>query len=591
MNLIPILDRLLLAKDPASPGLFAPDERDLLICICISPRLRHLLRTIRPGLGDATFRSFDEGIRDARFLPIHTIQAPHFTPVHDPHRLATLAGRFGGHGTQLQVNINPDDHSASHHDVAYYGSMAAVWHYIRSWVHPLLGRQLAHRPAGCGAYQNHIFHAFDRIMTSFTAVGLHAHQDLLPINSHFPQLHSRLDDGRLSPATVPLGGAPRLDFDDSFDSPSFIFDLDSFDSACHPHAHRAASAVVESLAFLSLYDDLHTTPTGRARLLDGSNSRGPFSWLRRLPIPTLDACETPFFAFTNPEHFPIALALDLLLPPPTQGRGLITACSACATVAHPGGKPLAGPGDRHFVACPHGLKLHSTAHDPTVQALVPFLDAILGSSRVTAERGGLGGQRAVDQWMQGAGAAVDHAPDIILRDFDKAGTYLLIDIKTLDAAGPSHIAANHTDRARLAAHLATATHSRRHQYGILPPNMRLVILAVSTCGAINPEGHTFISSLAQRMDNSIPPVLLHQASWATPKLGPMIRMALGFAVRRGLAAAVHRWWRHVPSPPSPMLVLLPPPLPPPPPPPPPRRFQLDDDLTDEVELLSDSDES
>ena len=168
---------------------------------------------------------------------------------------------------------------------------------------------------------------------------------------------------------------------------------------------------------------------------------------------------------------------------------------------------------------------------------------------------------------------------------------MLIDIKTLDAAGPSHIAANHTDRARLAAHLAIATHSRRHQYGILPPNMRLVILAVSTCGAINPEGHTFISSLAQRMDNSIPPVLLHQASWATPKLGPMIRMALGFAVRRGLAAAVHRWWRHVPSPPSPLFVLLPPPLPPPPPPPPPRCFQIDDDLTDEVELLSDSDES
>ena len=24
-------------------------------------------------------------------------------------------------------------------------------------------------------------------------------------------------------------------------------------------------------------------------------------------------------------------------------------------------------------------------------------------------------------------------------------------------------------------------------------------------------------------------------------------MALGFAVRRGLATAVHRWWRHVPS--------------------------------------------
>ena len=49
------------------------------------------------------------------------------------------------------------------------------------------------------------------------------------------------------------------------------------------------------------------------------------------------------------------------------------------------------------------------------------------------------------------------------------------------------------------------------------------------------------------------------------------------------------------APPSPMVVLLPPPLPlplpPPPPPQPPRRPQLDDDLSDEVERLSDSDES
>ena len=87
---------------------------------------------------------------------------------------------------------------------------------------------------------------------------------------------------------------------------------------------------------------------------------------------------------------------------------------------------------------PHGLRLHATApHDLTVQTLVPFLDAILGASRVTAERGGLGGQRAVDQWMQGAGAGACHAPNIIHRDYDKAGTHLLIDIKTLDA-GPTN---------------------------------------------------------------------------------------------------------------------------------------------------------
>ena len=244
------------------------------------------------------------------------------------------------------------------------------------------------------------------------------------------------------------------------------------------------------------------------------------------------------------------------------------------------------------------MRLHTTCHDPAVQALIPFLDATLGASRVTAERGGHGGQRAVDQWMQYN--PISHAPDIILHDYDGPNSFVLIDIKTLDAAAPSHIAAHHTDRARLPAHLAIAANSRRHQYGDIAPNMRLVIIAISTCGAINSEGIDFISHLARRTDNSIPLALLDQASWAAPRLAPMIRMALGFAVRRGLAAAVYHWWRRShafvqrpPAPPSPIVALLPPPLPPPPPPPPYRRLlvQLDDDLSDEVELCSDSDES
>jgi hypothetical protein len=36
--------------------------------------------------------------------------------------------------------------------------------------------------------------------------------------------------------------------------------------------------------------------------------------------------------------------------------------------------------------------------------------------------------------------------------------------------------------------------------------------------------------------------LIH-ASWATPRVGPMIRMALTHAVRRGLAASIHTHWR------------------------------------------------
>ena len=128
----------------------------------------------------------------------------------------------------------------------------------------------------------------------------------VPASSHFPELHSRLDDGRLSPATVPLGAAAHRDLDDSHDSPSFIYDLDSLDATCHPNAQRAASAVVASRAFLALLNDPATTPTGRARLLDGSAAKGPFTWLRRLPIPSSDPCDTPFFAFQVPQHFPVA---------------------------------------------------------------------------------------------------------------------------------------------------------------------------------------------------------------------------------------------------------------------------------------------
>jgi hypothetical protein len=84
-------------------------------------------------------------------------------------------------------------------------------------------------------------------MISFREVGLTPNHDLLPASSHFPELFSRLDDGRLSPATVPLGAAGYGDLDDSHDSPSFIYDLDGLDATCHPHAQRAASAVVASL--------------------------------------------------------------------------------------------------------------------------------------------------------------------------------------------------------------------------------------------------------------------------------------------------------------------------------------------------------
>ena len=95
--------------------------------------------------------------------------------------------------------------------------------------------------------------------------------------------------------------------------------------------------------------------------------------------------------------------------------------------------------------CSHGVRLHTVCHDPAVQALIPFLDAIHGSHRVIAERGGHGGHRSLDAWMQGPGAGLSKVPDIVLENFDGAQSFLLIDGKTLDAAGTTHIAARHID--------------------------------------------------------------------------------------------------------------------------------------------------
>ena len=66
-------------------------------------------------------------------------------------------------------------------------------------------------------------------------------------------------------------------------------------------------------------------------------------------------------------------------------------------------------------------------------------------------------------------------PDIVLDGFDGPLSYTLIDVKTLDAAGATHVAVHHTDTTRLAAHKHAATHCARHEYGQLPPRMRLIL--------------------------------------------------------------------------------------------------------------------
>ena len=55
-----------------------------------------------------------------------------------------------------------------------------------------------------------------------------------------------------------------------------------------------------------------------------------------------------------------------------------------------------------------------------------------------------------------------------------------------------------------------------------------------------------LSALVRRAGGVVPVPLLDAATWATPTLGPLTRMAVCTAVRRGYAEAVCRHWRRAP---------------------------------------------
>ena len=51
------------------------------------------------------------------------------------------------------------------------------------------------------------------------------------------------------------------------------------------------------------------------------------------------------------------------------------------------------------------------------------------------------------------------------------------------------------------------------------------------------------AELGLRVGSGVPASLLDEAMWATPSFTTFARMARGGSVRRGLAAAIHRYWR------------------------------------------------
>ena len=170
------------------------------------------------------------------------------------------------------------------------------------------------------------------------------------------------------------------------------------------------------------------------------------------------------------------------------------------------------------------MSVSTTCHDPAVSTLGRLCSAALGSDRVRWD-GGPGRDHGMQAFMQAEGAALPHIPDLVLEGFDGPGTFTLVEVKTFDPAGPTHIAQHHTDRDRGAAHARISATARSHDYHLpnipLPRRMRLVVVTVSTSGAIGPAGLAFIAELGRRTSRYVPASLHTEVTWAAPAWRPL----------------------------------------------------------------------
>ena len=159
--------------------------------------------------------------------------------------------------------------------------------------------------------------------------------------------------------------------------------------------------------------------------------------------------------------------------------------------------------------------------------------------------------------MQGPGASLQHTPDLVVLGLEAPNVYTLIEVKTFDPCGASHVATSHTDTTRLAAHRAVVAASRRDEYRVdgphgspLPSHLRLSFFPISIYGTVSSSAHTLLSHLSRRTDGHVPASLLPAASWAAPRIAPFARMVCGLAIRRGLATYVRGTWCVPAAPPA-----------------------------------------
>ena len=232
---------------------------------------------------------------------------------------------------------------ASRHDAAYYGSWARVWYSLRRWIPPLarapsIGSVSAAPapppdPMSAPPFRVALARAFDRLSAARLAAAAHPSRHLLPSSCPVPVLHTPILDG---PVQQPATSPPRRP------TVPILYPPSSFDSGALPHAFQTSIAALVSNTQLSPPLRLSHTPTGRARMLDGSSPSGPAAWLQRVPHPPDGASGCPPdmppspFAFFQPLDYAAALApRPLGLPPRPPWRAFLHPLCVCWTSCPP----------------------------------------------------------------------------------------------------------------------------------------------------------------------------------------------------------------------------------------------------------------
>jgi len=178
-------------------------------------------------------------------------------------------------------------------------------------------------------------------------------------------------------------------------------------------------------------------------------------------------------------------------------------------------------------------------HHPTRDMLGIICQAALGASRIITSSGPRLSETDLAQHAHAR--MLRRIPDLAIRDFRYPGSWTYVEVRTFDPCGATHIATHHTDTIRLSAHL-DAERAAVHQYQPLPPRSDLVVFAISPYGAVGPQGQALLRQLSRASGGALPPVLLDEASWATPTLGDYARMAITLAARRSVALAIRQTW-------------------------------------------------